>query len=261
MTVQRRLGAFLSSAALLCGVARATAPSYTLQGIVNAGNYAAGPFAPNSILTIFGTGLARSSQQLTAGDIQSGRMPTELNYTEVFVDNYPAPLFYVSDSQINFLVPSNQSLGPMKIRVASEGNSGPEITVTVVDAAPALFTWTPGYAIATHVDNSLITADSPAHAGEIVVIYATGLGKTAPNPATGEIPQYAAQIAALSSFQVLLGGVAVDRGLIKYAGLTPESAGLYQINLEVPGNAGTDPEIRLAASGQTSASGLKLAIR
>lgn len=261
MTYQRRLRTGVALAALLCGAARGAAPSYSAAGIVNAGNYAPGPFAPNSILTIFGSGLSRSSRQLMAGDIQSGLLPTELNYTQVFVDNYPAPLFYVSDGQVNFLIPSNQSVGSMKIRVASEGNSGPEVLLTVVDAAPALFTLTDGYAIATHADNSLVSPDSPAHAGEIIVVYATGFGKTAPNPATGEIPQYAAQIVALSSLQVSLGGVAVASGLIEYAGLTPESAGLYQINVVVPPNPGTDPEVRVAIAGQSSPAGLKLAIR
>lgn len=236
-------------------------PSYSAAGIVNSGNFAPGPFAPNSIVTIFGSGLARSSQQLTAGDIVAGHLPTELNYTQVFVDNFPAPLVYVSDSQINFLMPSTQAVGPTKIRVASQGNTGPEIMVTLVDSAPALFTLTGEYAIATHVDNSLVSPDSPAHAGEIIVVYATGLGKTIPNPATGEIPQNAATIMALSALQVSLGGVVVDSGLIKYAGLTPASAGLYQINLELPGNPGTDPELRITIAGQPSPAGLKLAIR
>ncbi|MBZ5621535.1 MAG: hypothetical protein LAQ69_22830, partial [Acidobacteriia bacterium] len=171
------------------------------------------------------------------------------------------PLFYVSASQINFLVPSNEWVGPMTIRVASEGKSGPEVTVTVVDAAPALFTVAGGYAIATHVDNSLVSPDSPARAGEIIVVYATGLGKTAPNPANGELPQYAAQIVGLGTLQASLGGVVVGSDLIKYAGLSPGSAGLYQINLEVPGNPGTDPEMRVSVAGQSSPAGLKLAIR
>ncbi|HLK63298.1 MAG TPA: IPT/TIG domain-containing protein [Bryobacteraceae bacterium] len=250
----------LALATFLCATLQAAAPSYTLAGICNPGNYAPGPFAPNSIVTIFGANLSRSTRQLTADDIQSGQLPTTLNYTQVFVDNYPAPLFYVSNSQINFLVPANQSVGPAKIRVVSEGNTGAEVTITVVDAAPALFAMSGGYAIATHADNTLVTADSPARAGEIIVIYATGLGKTAPNTATGEIPWYPAQISALSSLQVSLGGAVVDPGLVKYAGLTPQSAGLYQINLAIPGNPGTDPELRVTVAGQTSSAGLKLPI-
>ena len=248
-------------AVLFCVAARGAAPSYSAAGIVNSGNSAAGPFAPNSILTIYGSDLARSSVGLTANDISGGLLPTELNYTQVFVDNIAAPLFYVSDLQINFLVPGGQSTGDAKIRVASQGISGPSVTVTVVAAAPALFFLAGGYAIATHVDNSLVSVDRPAHAGEIVVVYCTGLGKTDPNPASGELPRYAAQIVALSALQVSLGGVAVTSGLIKYAGVTPGSAGLYQINLEIPDNPGTDPELRVTIGGQSSPAGLKLAIQ
>ena len=229
--------------------------------MVNAPNYAPGPFAPNSIVTIFGSGLSRSSQGLTAGDIVNNTLPTELNGTHVYVDGPPAPLLYVSDSQVNFLVPGNQLDGDVKIRVVREGLTGPEVTVTLVDAAPALFQTAAGYAVAAHVDNSLIAPGSPAQAGEIIVVYACGLGRTQPNPVPGVIPQNAAVIQRLSDLQVYLGGTAIDPASIQYAGLTPGSAGLYQINLVLPDNLGTDPEIRVAIADQSSPAGLKLAVQ
>jgi uncharacterized protein (TIGR03437 family) len=177
------------------------------------------------------------------------------------VDNYPAPLFYVSDGQINFLVPAKQVTGDVKIRVAREGLSGPEVTIQVADAAPALFSTTGGYAIATHADNSLMTVDAPARGGETIVIYATGLGKTSPNPATGEIPQYAGQIVNLATLKVKLDGAVLEASRIAYAGLTPASAGLYQINLVLPDKPGTDPEIVVSIGDQSSPAGLKLPVR
>jgi uncharacterized protein (TIGR03437 family) len=212
------------------------------------------------MITIFGSGLARSAQGVTLA-AGAAQLPTEINYVQVFVSNTPAALFYVSDSQINFLIPSVLLPGNITIRVAREGVSGPEITVTLVDAAPALFPMASGYAIATHADGTLLTADSPAHAGDTVVIYLTGLGRTSPNPAPGEIPFYAGLMVGLGNLQVSLGGNAVDPILIKYAGLTPGSAGLYQINLFLPGGLGTDPEIRVAVAGQSSPAGLKLAVQ
>src|SRR5258706_12639641 len=47
---------------ILSGTAWANIPSYSAAGIVNASNYAPGPFAPNSIVSIFGTNLALSTQ-------------------------------------------------------------------------------------------------------------------------------------------------------------------------------------------------------
>jgi len=178
----------------LANAAWGQAPAYSAAGMVNGPNYAPGPFAPNSIVSIFGSGLARSSQGVTAGDILNNTLPTELNGTHVYVMNSPTPLLYVSDGQVNFLVPGNQLDGDVKIRVVREGLTGPEVTVTLVDAAPALFQTAAGYAIAAHVDNSVIAPGSPAQAGETIVVYACGLGRTQPNPAPGAIPQIAAPI-------------------------------------------------------------------
>ena len=133
--------------------------------------------------------------------------------------------------------------------------------MTLVDAAPALFQTAAGYVIAAHVDNSLVAPGSPAQAGEIIVVYACGLGMTQPNLAPGVIPQSAALIQRLSDLKVYLGGTAIDPASIQYAGLSPGTAGLYQINLVLPDNLGTDPEIRVAIADQSSPAGLKLAVR
>jgi uncharacterized protein (TIGR03437 family) len=188
-------------------------------------------------------------------------LPTELNFVRVYVSDQPVALFYVSDSQINFLMPSDRIPGNVTIRVATEGNSGPEVTATLVDAAPALFPMAGGYTIATHADGTLLTADSPAHVGDTVVIYLTGLGQTSPNPAPGQILGSAARMLGLKDLKVSLGGVTLDPLYIKYAGLTPGSAGLYQLNLYLPDYVGTDPEIQVSVAGQSSPAGLKLAVR
>ena len=255
------LRTWLVLALLLTSAAWGQAPAYSAAGMVNAPNYAPGPFAPNSVATIFGSGLARSSQGLTADVILNNTLPKELNSTRVYVLDEPAPLLYVSDGQVNFLVPGDQLDGDVKIRVVREGVTGPEITVTLVDAAPALFQSAAGYAIAAHLDNSVIAPGSPAQAGEIIVVYACGLGVTQPNPAPGVIPQSAAVIQRLSDLKVYLGGTAIDPASILYAGLTPGSPGLYQINLVLPANLGTDPEIRVAIADQSSPAGLKLAVQ
>ena len=66
---------------------------------------------------------------------------------------------------------------------------------------------------------------------------------------------------AYASLKVTLNGTAVDPMLIKYAGLTPGSAGLYQINLEMPKDTGNDPEIRVTAGNLAAQAGLKLPVR
>ena len=260
---------WLALAVLCAGTARGAGPSYSAAGIVNASSFTAGPFAPNSVITVFGDGLARDEHRLVDADlvkcsasvVGARCLPLELNYVRVYVQDQLVPLLYVGPKQINFLMSSVESVGPVKIRVVTEGLTGPEIPVTLVDAAPALFSMAGGYAIATDSAGKLLTADAPAHAGDIVVIYLTGLGRTLPNPSMGEIPGYAASMVVSGSLKITLNGTAVDPMLVKYAGLTPGSAGLYQINLEMPKETGNDPEIRVAAGNTASQTGLKLPVR
>ena len=245
----------------LCGSLLAQPPDYTSAGVVNASDYSPGPFAPSSVLSLFGTNLAWTTEAITAADLAAGRLPTQLAAIGVFVDNVPVPLLYASPTQVNFLVPSEQIPGDVSVTLVRQGVSGPAVTITLIDAAPALFV-TDGFAIAQdwNTNYSLMTGASPAHAGDIVVLYATGLGHTNPPWASGTVAQCAAYITALASLQVLLNGAAIDPRLVLYAGVTPGFSGLYQINFTLPGNAGTNPEIRVQIGTQISIPSILLAV-
>jgi uncharacterized protein (TIGR03437 family) len=241
-------------AALAGSAARGAAPSYSTESIVNASDYAPGPFAPNSIVSIFGVELSYGVEGLT----NQNRLPDTLADVRVYVANNPVPLIYVCPTQINFVVPSNLPAGNFLVRVARQGLTGPEVAITVVDAAPQLFKSKDGYAIAQHgADYSLVTPDSPAKPGEVIVFYASGLGRTIPNLATPfDIQQIPSKVAG--ELNLSLGGIAVNPADIWYAGLTPGIAGVYQINLKLGDALGTDSEIRASMAGQTSAVGVKL---
>jgi uncharacterized protein (TIGR03437 family) len=253
---------WLALAVLFCGAARGAAPSYSADAILTSASSTPGPFASNSLVTIYGKDLARSAQAATAADIVNNVLPTELNYTRVTIDNLPVSLLYVSDAQINLLIPPKQLNGPAKLRVVREGLVGPEVTISIVDASPGLFVIAPNFAIATHGDNnSLITPDNPASGRELIVIYCAGMGKTDVIPSNGELTFYPTQLVNRASLRVMLDGVAIDPAQVQYAGVTPGSAGLYQINIVLPDKPGTDPELRLSIAGAVSPPGVKLAAR
>lgn len=178
------------------------------------------------------------------------------------MDNSPAPLLFVSKEQVNFMVPSTDITGNSKVQLVRQSIAGPPVTIAVVEAAPALFA-PAGYVLAQDFQNkyAAITPDVPARSGDTIVLYCTGLGHTQPNPLPGEIAPTAANIANASTLKVLVNGTAIDSSLIKYAGLTPFSTGLYQINFILPPGLSADVEIRISDAGQTSAAGLKLAVR
>ena len=109
---------------------------------------------------------------------------------------------------------------------------------------------------ATHADGSLITSKSPAKPGEVIVLYAGGLGPTSPEQIAGQLAKTAASVAT-PGFGVWLNGLPVSATAIKYAGITPGFAGLYQVNLELPSNVAS-PEVRIGFGSPTSPGGLYL---
>jgi uncharacterized protein (TIGR03437 family) len=250
-------------AILFAGIARGEAPSYSTASICNASNCAPGPFAPNSAISLFGANLSFNTQSLTSDLIVGGKLPTQMGGVGVYVDGSLAPLLFVSPGQINFLIPITEIAGDAKINVVRQGVTGPIVTISLASAAPQLFNMDGGYGIAEDwtAGGSLITTSSPAQGGHIVILFATGLGSVAPRPASGELAQYASVITTPGDLTVLLDGTALPQSAILYAGLTPGSAGLYQINVLLPSNLGTDPEVRVSMAGQTSAAGCRLAVR
>jgi uncharacterized protein (TIGR03437 family) len=239
------------------------APVYTAASIVNAADNQSGALAANTLATIYGTNLAYDTAAITENDITGGVLPTVLgtDETEVFVSYLPADLYYVSPTQINFLVPPDLLPGPVNVYVTIDGLHGPIIPLTLTPAAPGLFQLDPQNAVATSANGTVLTPAAPANPGDIVVLYATGLGAMNPPVIYGFLPTAAASLVSGANLSILLNGTAVDSSAIQYAGQAPGYAGLYQINLKLPASTGQNPEIRLKIDGQASIPGVHLPVQ
>ena len=240
-----------------------TGPVYTAAGLVNAASNTAGPLAPNTLATLYGTGLAFATRAITAEDIRANTLPTTLPGTgvRVLVANQPANLYYVSPTQINFLIPNNLIPGKFELQVLLDGRAGPGIAITLADSSPELFAQGDRIVIAAKTDGSFASVDAPARPGEIVVLYATGLGRTIPDLPANRIATAAAVLERIADFRVFLNGLAVDPKAILYAGLVPGFGGLYQINLRLPDPLPADPEIRIGFLEPTSVPGVRIAAK
>ena len=236
------------------------APAYSAASLVNSASNQPGPLAPNTIASLYGTDLAYVTRALASSDIHANSLPTVLPNTgvRVLVNNLFCHIYFVSERQVNLLIPSTLVPGPAELILVVESRAGPPVKFTLAEAAPALFVQPENLVIATRPDGSLITRESRARPGDWVILYATGLGPTTPAAGYGALARSAAPLARFADFQVLLNGAPVPAGHIGYAGLAPGFAGLYQVNLQVPEAVPPDPELRLAASGQSSPPGTKL---
>ena len=246
--------------------AQGTGPSYSAAGLVHAATNLPGPLAPNTIATLYGSNLCYNTVAVAQSDIRSDTLPTKLGGVRILFENStPAPLYYVSPTQINFLIPASRKPGEWQIQVVRDSTAGPLIPFTIAVVAPGLFQ-SKSSAVATHADGSAVNADARAHPGEAIVLYATGLGETTSTDPIedGKLVSAAADLQSIrirrfTDFSILLNGAPVDGERILWAGLAPGFAGLYQINLQLPDALDSDPDIRIALSGQLSPEGVKLA--
>jgi uncharacterized protein (TIGR03437 family) len=242
----------------LAATSTITYPYYTAQSIVHAATQTVQALAPNTIATIYGTNLAFDTLAATVNP--GGTLPTDMDGVSVNIGGGYANLFFISPTQINFLVPYQLVAGPVTIVVERQAAAGPSVQVQLNATAPGLFVYN-GFVIATHLNGTLCSAASPAVPGEIIVIYTTSLGRVNPDTGSGRMASFAATMVAASQLEVLLAGTACPPGDVLYAGLAPGFAGLYQVNLIVPALTPPNPSIQISVGPQISQAGVLLAVQ
>lgn len=186
-----------------------------------------GAIAAGSWATIFGTfaGVNTATGQTPVG--------TNLAGVTITVGNLAAPVYFVSPTQINFIVPAATPAGVQPLQVRT-GSATFDTTIQVLTAAPGLFfqdAATPPKGAVLNQNFSLNEASNVALRGDIVQIYATGPGAFT-NPVTdgGAAPSNPLNTTR-STPQVFIGGVPAE---VQYSGLAPGYAALWQINVKVP---------------------------
>src|SRR6185437_7217533 len=117
--------------------------------------------------TIFGSSLG--PEALVPYQVQNGRFTTSLSGVEVLFDGVPAPLIYVSGSQISAIAPS--SIGgkqSTQIQVVANGVASNRVTVPVTATSPAVFSLDSsgrGPGAILNQNNSVNTGANPAASG------------------------------------------------------------------------------------------------
>jgi uncharacterized protein (TIGR03437 family) len=157
-------------------------------------------------------------------------MPRSLGGVRVSVNGSPVPLLYVSDSQVNAVMPLHLSGLTANLRITFNGVDTPDLVVTVLQAIPEIFQSPNGTASAINQDGTVNSPDHPAQPGSIVAIWATGIGST--TFGVWQDGQIAAGATDLGCCQIW----AQDRpAAVLYGGTAPGIiAGVAQINFQVP---------------------------
>ena len=237
------------------------APTISAGSIVSSATFAAGPMAANSWVTVYGSNLSATTRGWTDSDFLNGGLPFSLDGVSVVLTGAPrlAYVGYVSPTQVNFLLPSNLAPGTVQVQVRNPAGISTQVPITVQANAPQLFTADGKYLMATHLDGTLVGkggASPPASAGETIVLYGTGLGATNPALIVGQVPTQPASLTGTP--QVTIGGA--DAKVVS-AGVVPGTAGLYQLNVQVPAVSGGDQPVFCSNGGGVNSATMLITVQ
>jgi len=232
-------------------------------GVVHSASYVGQAVPPGGIISIFGKNLAQ------AGAASSTPLPTTLGGTTFTAAGRDLPLFFSSSGQVNAQLPAELSANSSvalvaKTKIGGTGNVTLTVplTVQVGAAVPGIFSTSQdgkGQGVILDPMNRLVDGQqTTATAGDVVVIYCTGLGVTTPPVISGTpSPSPAAQV--IPAPEVRIGG---QPATVQFAGLTPTLVGLYQVNVVIPAGIAVGPAVPVVITqGGVSSNTVTLAVR
>jgi uncharacterized protein (TIGR03437 family) len=229
----------------------------------NAGSFEQTLAVPGTIITIRGTDLGPTTG--VGGQINDQNLATKVADVEVLFDGILSPLVYVSATQINAVVPYEvYGRTTTRLQVRYRNQQSRDLELRVQDTNPGLFTSNTsgsGQAAALNQNSTANGPANPEQRGNIIVLYATGMGQTSPGGATGRIMSGADLRRPLAPVTVRIGGQTAE---VQYAGSAPGLvAGAVQINARIPQNSiiGQNVPVQVQIGSATSQGNVTIAVQ
>jgi len=194
--------------------------------------------APGSLATIYGQGLATSTDQARALPLPLTLGGASVTVTDAAGAKTNASLLYASPTQINFLVPLNAAVGAASVAVVS-GGATQTFPMTLHAVAPALFSMNArGVGVAAALAVAVQAGNSQLQSPVPVFQCASGGCTSVPIDVGLDRPVYVSfygtgirNLSAVSNVKVTIGGVDAP---VQFAGPPPDFAGLDQVNVVLP---------------------------
>lgn len=207
---------------------------------VSAATFARGSLAPESITSAFGQNLAAGTEAATVIPLPTSLAGTTVKVKDSAGTERPAPLFFVSPGQINYLIPEGTRAGAATIAVTNRDQAAGTGTLQVETVAPGLFTANAsGRGVAAAV--ALRIGGDGAQASQLVFRCGAAPGSCTGNPIDLGPPSDQVFLllfgtgfrgrSSLSAVSATIGGDAAEVLAVSAQG---DFVGLDQINLRVP---------------------------
>ncbi len=250
-----------------------TGPISFYRGTVNSANFEpTRPLAPGMIASAFGA-------QLSDAVVWAPAVPlsTDLGGTKVLIDGIEAPLFFGSYGQVNFQVPYEVGFGQRTLQIMRDGQMGNSISIQVDSFSAGIFRIGIGeygaiqnfsqglkFPIPTAIGQQFGISTAPALPGDVLIIYATGLGpldRVVESGAGGpSSPPARAVVIPKVNFGPSFAGPLVDPFFV---GLVPGLVGLFQVNVVIPSSMATNDHtpVTLDIPNKASSNRVEIAIQ
>jgi len=221
-------------------------PAFAAGDVVNAASGDPAKLAPGEIVSIYGGNLGPPGGH---GPVSEDGLvlATTVADVQVFFNGTAGAVLYTRSDLINVVVPETVSAADSVIvQVTRYGISSARIVVPAARYQPGIFVYpTAGknYAAAVGLTGTVQGPANPLIRGTVAVFFATGLDLPT-GSAADSVPPRAAQLPTLPTMTI--GGNSAN---VVYAGTAPgETAGLTQVNVEIPIDAPTGAAIEVVLS-------------
>lgn len=209
-------------------------------------------FAPGELVEIYGTNLAKVTTDLSGWSGSS--LPRSLNGVAVAVGGQFGRILYVSPTQVDAELPFEAPTGTQELSLNNGNAPSAPISINVAPVAPAIYG-----AVFENADFSLVGPANPAKAGDVVVLYATGLGQTTPVLTTGQVAP-GDPLFNTVPVSVTIGGKAVPK--VWYSIAAPfYVAGLCQIAVTVPEGVGPGSAPVVVSAGSLASNAVSILVQ
>ncbi len=275
-------------ATVFASVAAAQAPTIDTNGVHSVANGST-TNPPGSL--IYATGTNMASKTLVASSTPlTLQMQTGSDDVTVAINGKTVPMYYITPKAVSFQLPWATGTGSASVVVTRNGVKSNSVNFTVSQFSPGIYTTngvgTAGawaiFATTSKLNSKAQVAQSsnvgtyiggPATAGDLLYIYAAGLGPAknsldghAPCPLTNNVPQpcpstyKTSDYATLTTPVVTIGGVVAK---VNASILDPTYPGLYLIFFTVPAGTpkGNSVPVQIQISGVTTPSNVTIAVQ
>ena len=170
---------------------------------------------------------------------------------------------YASANQVNAIAPFGLASQSAQVQIGYQGRLSDPVRIGVTPSNPGIFAADDsggGQGVILNQDGTINTADSPASAGSVIVLYATGAGLFSPGGVDGAVVIADSLPQPVLPVSAEVGGQAAK---VLYAGEPLGIVeGIIQVNLRIPNGAPTGPSVPivLRIGDRASQTGLTVAL-